>query len=237
MVGGTTMTAAGETQVGIGGEGPWTAGQAVRWARSLAAAVLLLAGLGWLLARLVWLYYFFGLFFFLIAGLLVGAVTFRVARACRPVPKPRLVRGVVMVAVCSTLVTVVWEYRHFSWTVGDNGRFPEVRNATVAAGRPAREVQARASAEFEQALALQHPPGGVSGYVRWAVTSGRMRLELDGRTETISLDAHAGLAWAIRTAAGLALLAAGLWFGLESLRFSEPVSNILRPGEEAEEEE
>src|ERR1043166_751699 len=61
-----------------------------------------LAILGWLLARLVWLYYFFGLFFFLVAGLLVGAIGFRIARSARPMAKSRLLRGIISIALCST---------------------------------------------------------------------------------------------------------------------------------------
>ena len=44
-------------------------------------------------------------------------------------------------------------------------------------------------------------------------------------------------AWAARSVASIALLALGLWFGFESLRSPTPVTNLLAPGEEAEDED
>jgi hypothetical protein len=194
----------------------------------------MLAVLGWLLARLVWLYYFFGLFFFLVAGLLVGAISFRKARAARPIEKGRLVRGVLVVALGSTLITVVWEFRHFAATVGLPPKFAEARNAAVAAGRSSGDVQARAAEAFETHLKKSFPPGGAIGYLLWSTRSGEVKLSVDSATEVIRTP-HAGWVWPVRTTTAAVLLAAGLWFGLESLRSSSPVTNILQPGEEGEE--
>jgi hypothetical protein len=195
----------------------------------------MLAVLGWLLARLVWLYYFFGLFFFLVAGLLVGGIAFRLARSARPIEKGRLIRGIVFVTLGSTLITVNWEYRHFADTVGQPPKFAEARNAAVTAGQPPGLIRTRASDAFTKHLRENSPPGGMIGYVRWAVHSGEARLAVDSTTEKVVID-HRHWVWAVRTLAGALLLAAGLWFSLESLRSSSPVSNLLVPGEEAPEE-
>src|SRR5439155_21478641 len=117
----------------------WTARQNTAWLTAQVACLLMLAAFGWLLARLVWLYYFFGLFFFLVAGLLVGAISFRLARSARPVEKARLVRGIVLISFWSILITINWEYRHFAATVGQPPKFAGARNAAVAAGRPPSE--------------------------------------------------------------------------------------------------
>lgn len=212
-----------------------TRGRPDRWWLAVALALVLLGALGWLLARLIWLPFYLGLFFFLIAGLLVGAFTFRFARPARPVSKGRIIVGVALIAVVGSLVTSVWEYRGFAATAGGERQFPEARNAAVAAGRPVREVEALAAEAFRQALRDEYPPGGLLGYIGWAIHSGEMELTVGASTDTVTT-AHRGLAWPIRTAAGMLLLAVGLWLSFESLRSATPVSNILAPGEEAEDE-
>ncbi len=212
------------------GRRPW------RWLLALVLAGLMLGMLDWLLARLIWLPYYFGLFFFLIAGLLVGAVSFRVARAARPIPRAQIITGVVVIALASSLVTVVWEYRFMAATAGGERKFPDARNAATDAGRRSTEVEARATREFVNALRSEYPPGGWTGYVRWAIAGGRMELTVDGCRDTVSIEHH-GLAWPIRSLAGMLLLGIGLWMSFESLRSPRPVSVILAPGEEAEEED
>ncbi len=205
------------------------------WLLAQIQSLLLLAALGWLLARLVWLYYFFGLFFYLVAGLLVGALAFRTARAARPLTKSRLLRGIIMITLSATAITVTWEYRHFSATVGQPSKFADARNRAIQAGGSSRDIVQAASEEFEKQLSHDHAPGGVIGYVAWSVRSGKMPLTIDDTTETIIND-HAGWVWPVRTLAGAVLLAVGMWFGLESLRSSIPVANVLRPGEEYSED-
>jgi hypothetical protein len=207
----------------------------VRWRLALFAALLMLIGLGWLLARLVWLYYYFGLFFFLVAGLLVGAISFRIARPVRPLETGRLIRGIVWVTLFSMVFTLDWEYRHFAATVGAQPRFPQARNAAVAAGREAREIRDAAERAFRAYLSENFPPGGPIGYARWSAGAGEVMLEVEGEKALITND-HRGIVWPVRTLGAALLLGAGLWFALESLRSTEPVTNLLKPGEEAMEE-
>jgi len=215
--------------------GDRTARRAIRWRLALLAALLMLIGLGWLLARLVWLYFYFGLFFFLVAGLLVGAISFRIARLVRPLETGRLIRGIVWVTLFGMVFTIDWEYRHFAATVGAQPRFPQARNAAVAAGREAREIRDAAERAFRTYLSENHPPGGPIGYALWSSGAGEVTAEVEGEKAVIAND-HRGFVWPARTLAAGLLLAAGLWFALESLRFAEPVTNLLKPGEEAMEE-
>jgi hypothetical protein len=213
----------------------WNHARHVSWLGAQIFALGALALLGWLLARLVWLYYFFGLFFFLVAGLLVGAIAFRIAKAARPIEKRRLVRGVLFVGLCSTLITVLWESRHFADTVGQPPKFAEARNAATAAGRPSREVQDLAAQAFRKHLHENYSPDDAVGYVMWAVRAGQARLTVNNVTEAIVID-HKGWVWIVRTLAGAVLLLSGLWFSLESLRSPLPVTNVLSHGEEILEE-
>ncbi|HUN80555.1 MAG TPA: hypothetical protein VMV81_03510 [Phycisphaerae bacterium] len=204
------------------------------WLGAQVFALSALAILGWLLARLVWLYYFFGLFFFLVAGLLVGSIAFRIARSARPMEPGRLLRGIISIGVCSTVIIIVWEYRHYCATVGRPPHFAEARNAAIAAGKPPAEIQQTASDEFSGYLAKHFPPGGAMGYILWSTKDGTARITVGDASENI-VNEHRHWIWPTRTLAGMILLMAGLWFSMESLRRPLPVSNVLQPGEEYEE--
>ncbi|MCZ6816583.1 MAG: hypothetical protein O7F76_07750 [Planctomycetota bacterium] len=206
------------------------------WYWGLLTAVVLLSALGWLLARLVWLPFYFGLFFFLIAGLLVGAVSFRVARPARPLRRNRILVGVIAVSVVACFATLVHEYRHVAATIGDPPTFPAARNAAARKNQPIHAIKAKATEQFRAALANDYPPGGPIGYARWAISSGQMLLSVEGCEDEVSIS-QSGYAWPIRGLAMIVLMAAGLWCNMESLRSQNPVSVFLVPGEEAEEEE
>ncbi len=221
------------------GESPpvsdWTPQRRKTWWSAQALAFGLLVGLDWLLARLLWLPFFFGIFFFLVAGLIVGAASFRVARGARPLTRGHIVRGVLLLASLSSLVTICWEYRFIVAGAGAPPKFTDARNAALREGRSPVEVLRRAAESFRDGLADQFPPGGVVGYVRWAIASGKMKTKVGDSTETVSIDDHGGLVWPIRTLAALLLMAIGLWLSWEPLRSPRPISNVLAPGEAYEE--
>lgn len=217
-------------------EGPWTAGRRRAWLSGLALSLMMLLVIGLLLARLIWLPFYFGLFFFLIAGLLAGACSFRVARAARPVATGRIIRGVGIVAILTTCAFVVYEYRSVASTAAGERKFPEARNAAVRAGRSLEEVKSAVTARFNETLDTAYPPGGTLGYIRWAIAGGEMNIEVEGSTDRVAIT-QTGVAWPIRTLIAAVLLAAGLWSSYESLRSASPVTNILAPGEEYDEED
>lgn len=205
-----------------------------RWLLARLVSLGLLVAFGFLLARLIWLPFYFGLFFFLVAGLLAGALSFRIARAARPISRSRILRGIAWLAVLAMIVTLCWEYQHVRATIGAPPKFHEARNAAVKAGRPPGYIKDLASDEFRKGLRKAYPPGGPIGYVRWAASSGEMELAVDGTKDVGAIDQR-GAAWVVRTVAALLLMAAGLYASFESLRSPLPVSNILPAGEEYEE--
>lgn len=190
--------------------------------------------LTWLLARVIWLPFYFGIFFYLIAGLLVGAISFRVARSVRPLRTPRLVQGVVLMTLVAMGASVTWEYRNIAATVADPPRFARARQSLQASGRSVGPVQEEATQAFRTYLRNDYSPGGVLGYAQWAIDKGQVRLVvLDGFADEASIP-HRGIAWLLRTTIAGVLFAAGLWSQYESLRSATATSNILAPGEEAE---
>ncbi len=208
------------------GSGPWRI--------ALMATAVILIGLAWILALLLWLPAFFGLFFFFIAGMLSAGLTFRLAAPARPIARARLLRGIALLAAVSTLATVFWEHHHIAATVADPPAFAKAKNAALEAQGSEQSVVQQAVAEFRRKLAEEHPPGGAIGYARWALDSGRMELKVGEHSEPISISHRRGI-WAARTLVAFLLTAAGLWLSFDALRSAERVSNVLRPGEEYEE--
>lgn len=212
----------------------WTPQRRVTWCRALGASLLLLGPLDWLLARLLWLPMYFGLFFFLVAGLLVGGVAFRLARSARPVTRARIILGVLPVAFLSICITIILEYRHIADTAGAPPAFGAAWNAKSKGSDSVGDIRAEAAEAFRKHLSDSFPPGGVAGYARWAIESGEMSISVFGFSAKVTI-AHTGPAWPIRTLAAFALLAMGLWLSFESLRSPSPVSNIIAEGEAYEE--
>lgn len=200
------------------------------WWYAQALALALLVGLDGLMAILIWLPFYCGLFGYLVAGLIAGGVSFRLARRARPLSRKQVLAGVLRISVLSLIASVCWEYGYISSTIGDPPKFAGLMNKAVRAGESPDRVARAAAREFRTRLASKYAPGGPLGYARWAVASGEMRIELDGTVETVSIG-HRGFAWPARTAIGFLLTALGLWLGLESLRSRQAVSNVLAPGE------
>lgn len=198
-------------------------------------ATLGLIPLCWLLARLIWLPMYMGLFFFLVAGLLVGAISFRLARPARPLARSRIIVGSAMVALLGAAAFCEFEYLNFVDTVGEAPRFADAKNAALLAGRTARSVEQSASDSFLIALRERYPPGKLIGYVRWAMSGLDLDLAVDSAQESIGLP-HQGFRWVARTVCAWLLLAIGLNLSFDALRLGDRVSNILPPGEPYEEE-
>jgi hypothetical protein len=203
-----------------------------------AAVLLCCAGivpLCWLLARLIWLPLYMGLFFFIIAGLLVGASSFRLASRSRPIQRPRIILGSLLVAIVGGAAFLTFEYFHFARTVGEAPHFAEAKNTALQSGRTARSVEAAAAAEFQRELGTHYAPGGPLGYIRWAISSAAMPLVVDSSRESIVLP-HTGVRWIVRTISAVLLLGLGVFLSFDALRSGNRVTNILQPGEPFEEE-
>ena len=171
-----------------------------------------------------------GLFFYLIAGMIAGALAFRRARHARPVRGRTILFGCVFVALWATVCINFYEHEYIIQTIGAEPRFAEARNEAMSEGRPSQEVTSQAGDAFRARLRRDFSPGGMIGYDRWMMAGGKMNLSVGSFTEPVSVQ-HGGLLWPIRTAIGAMLIAIGLWFSFEALRRPTPVSNILQPGE------
>lgn len=203
---------------------------------ALLVGVAILSGLLWILARVIWLPAYFGVFFFLVAGMLAGAASFRVARPLRPMPRTRVAVGVAAVTLVSGGIGLTWEYHYRADTIGELPKFASAYQDAQQRGLSATAVASQARRAFDDLLRSRFPPGGTIGYVRWAVAAGSAHLTLPGGfSDEVSIG-HRGWAWLLRTLAAYGLLAVGLWYQLEALRQATPTNNILPPGAEVLEE-
>lgn len=214
----------------------WTPERRKTWRSALLLGLVCLVGMSWLLARLLWLPFYCGLFFFLVAGLLIGGLSFRLARRARPIAARRIILGITIVSSVGTGATVCWEFRHVAGTVGDPPAFAKAIGAGSRGGASRREVRGLATAAFRRRLAREYPPGGTLGYVRWAVASGEMEVEVKGIVEEVGIH-HRGWVWPLRSLAAFLLSGVGFWLSFESLRSPTSVTNILPAGEAYDEVE
>jgi hypothetical protein len=142
-----------------------------RWCLAVAAASGVGLPIGWLLCYGGLLPFFLGLFFFLLFGLVLGAVAYRVGAPVRPVSRAAVLWGTAVVVLVTWLTSFLIEAHDFPEQV-----------AYVAYRQPRRlpqgttpETYRRESAEEVAAyLRQKHPPGGVLGYAHWALTSSQI---------------------------------------------------------------
>ena len=206
------------------------------WWLSLGACFVVLGALTYILARVVFLPYYMGLFFYQVAGLLAGSAGFRIARPERPIRRFRLIVGAILVAVSAWCVSIVFEYHDRVEGIARESEFYEAKLKAIERGGSAVDVMEQVRSGLRDHLRTQHPPGGVIGYVRWVVASGELILTIDGVTDSVRI-AHRGRVWVLRSMASIVLMAVGLYMAFQALVSPTPVTNLLVPGEEAEDDD
>jgi len=189
-----------------GAAGPPRKTPHMRWWKSVVSGLLVSLPVSWLLSYAGTLPFFLGLFFFVLFGLMIGAVMHRVAAPHRPYGTGALVAGTTLVVVGAWSVSLLKEGRDFP------------SDQAAHAGRKTRDIGSMEIDEYQSVVATRiqefllerYPPGGAIGYMRWASTSGEIRR---GELEDVSLTLTApqsGYAWIIRVILSLALLAFGV---------------------------
>jgi len=147
-----------------------------------------------------------GTFFFALLGLIIGAVTFRMARSSGPYPRVAVLIGTTVV------VLVGWGCSIYTEAADLPGVMAE-RALSVTrdlGGRTVDQFQSEVADSVRTYVTDHYPPGGFFGYVRWVVDSGRIpRREMPLVGRTLSIGQH-GWVWLIRVALSIGLLAFGI---------------------------
>ncbi|MFQ5590735.1 MAG: hypothetical protein ACE5HE_06215 [Phycisphaerae bacterium] len=141
-----------------------------RWCGACAAGGLASLPLAWLLSYAAALPFFIGLFFFVLFGLIIGAVIHRVAAPGRPYGRSTLVMGTALVVLFGWSLSMLKEARDFP---SDRADYVGRRTGDLG-GRTIEEFHEAVAAQVRQYLREKYAPGGVIGYIRWALTSGEI---------------------------------------------------------------
>ena len=160
--------------------------------------------------------FYLGLFFFMLFGLVIGAVTFRIAAPGRPYGRIAVLAGTTfMVGVCWT-ASIVKESRDFPADIADDA----VRRIRDIGRRSTDEYRTAVAEEVRTFIRERHPPGGVVGYVRWILLEGEIR---KGAIPSFDQTLHrspARIGWAVRVVLSITLLSFAV--GSQTLALSRP---------------
>lgn len=139
---------------------------------SLIAGLAVAIPCGLLLAYLAALPFMLGLFFFLVLGLITGATMFRFAsRAALPsVPALWVIGSTV---ATSMMVVSLWaEFRALPGSVQKVVRKSYYESFT---DQRHLELSTKVGEHVSSYLATHYPPGGLVGYMRWAIHDGQLQ--------------------------------------------------------------
>ena len=138
--------------------------------------------------------------------LIVGAVTFRVARAGKPYSKGSILVGTTVIVLAGWGYSVYVEANSLPYVLGE------------IALKSTRDIGEQGAAAFEASVAdrvreymdTAFAPGGAVGYVRWVVKSGRIPRDVAPEVRSELSVSQRGYVWIIRAALSLGLLAFGV---------------------------
>lgn len=202
-----TQHASNTNAAPAGGEGIACGGHP---ARALIVGLILAVPTGYILTYLATMPYQLGLFFFLVLGLFVGASMCRAGRGDRPVSKPTLHRLAIVVAAAAWFTVLVVEDRILPRTAAEFCRKQSLTSRMTDAELAAYQQRV---AEEARAHIDAYRPGGVLGYVRWAVSSGHMSLPRAGASKPIDfVNTQRRIPWIVRVIFSLVLL----FYGIDS---------------------
>ncbi len=190
----------------------------LRWSLAVAGGTVFSYPLAWLLSYAASLPFFIGLFFFVLFGLVIGAVTYRIAVPGRPYGRWPLVIGTTIIVATVWSISMIMESRDFPYDMAKLAAFKtrDIGDRTV------EEFRAEVSTDVRRFLRERYPPGGTIGYVRWVLTNGRLAQgELESVKRTLRLRRQTKVWWAIRVVLSIALLGFGI--GSQTLGLSAAV--------------
>ncbi len=141
-----------------------------RWWLAVLVGVALSVPLGWLLSYGGALLFMLGLFFFVLFGLFLGAMVYRLAESGRPYSGGSILLGTAMIVLVCWSIAV---YKEVAEVPHDLAR-DVLRSTRTLGDRSATEFREAIIERIKAYLSDRYPPGGVLGTVRWIVTSGQI---------------------------------------------------------------
>jgi hypothetical protein len=182
---------------------PWRGD--VRWyALGCAVVTGIGAGLSKLLAAAGLLPFVFGvvgIFFFMLVGLLLGAILYRFGLAGRGWPRGLLIGSILIPTLATSAGTLVFEYRSFV-----RGKADELMRQNGMNPREHLERTERMAERIEEQWRRQCGVGGIGGYIAWSVRGSSFLCgPEDGRKLRIA-HPQGGIWWLVRAVVSFAAM-------------------------------
>lgn len=187
-----------------------------RWWAATGVGTVVSLPFAWLLSYAAMLPFYLGLFFFMLFGLFIGAVTFRIAARGRPYRRFAVLAGTTFIVGACWTASLVKESRDFPADVAADA----VRRTRDIGRRSADDYRKAVIEEVRAFVREQHPPGGVLGYARWMLLEGELKKGAIPSFDQPVRRSPARLGWAVRVVLSIALL--GFAVGSQTLPLSRP---------------
>lgn len=163
-----------------------------RLAGGILLGMLVGVPLGYLLCYASFLVTMLGLFFFMLFGLVIGAAVYRVWSPLQPMARWKVRLGVALVAFAAWGSSLVWEGITFPVDVGKKA-IEQVEKIDTP-GKRGMDVRADAERATREYLAERHPPGGIVGYWRWALSEHSIAIPITGAKDPQPIH-YSGTGW------------------------------------------
>ncbi len=181
-------------------------GSTVRWWSAVVVGGGVSVGLGWFLSYAAALPFYLGVFFFLVVGLVIGAVVFRVASPGRPYRRTTILCGTSIIVLIGWGATIAIEARNFPNVVAR-----KAQKRTLSIGHRTAEAYRHAVSDgVRDHLRQSYPPGGLVGYVRWVLANKELTKGDVAELRRPMSFPVTGKAWVIRVLLCLGLLGFGI---------------------------
>ncbi len=190
--------------------------------KSTIAGLLVAILLSWtLLSVALSLPFFLGLFFFMLFGLIIGAVMFRFANPHRPVAKSGIVLSTAVVSLICWAVALYGECVEFPEDFADRA----IKSSKIWIPDNAyHEVREQLNVFIVDYLKTKYPPGGVLGYLKMTAVGDPIEIDIPNQPKVVTLPPRATAAsWWIRVVLSLVLLYVAVYAVTCDLAQSEEV--------------
>jgi len=182
------------------------------------------------------LVFYLGLFFFMMFGLLIGALMYRKWAPLRPLGRQQLILSVAIVTLYTWGGALYLEGRRIPINVS---KAAIGQTKTLPKDMDNHEAMAIFQDETRRFLGEHYPPGDVVGYLRWMMSAEPMAISLGQGYKTIEYEQRQSrVGFPIRVGLSLVLFAFALGSQVMPLRLLEdgPINDLNdEPDEPAEE--
>lgn len=178
-----------------------------RFVLAVALGCILAAAAGVLFSYVAFLMAYLGLFFYALFGLLIGAMTWRIAAPGAPYSRGAVTAATTLIV--GTSLVVSWAFEIYGLP-HDVARQAVEKLRELPEGQTKQQYMAGVEARVRDVLAERYPPGGATGYVRWIMDTGRFDKGTFNGVDTVLSRTQRRYVWLVRVGLSVLLLSFGV---------------------------